>query len=36
MDNPEDLTEMDFGKNHNENSLGSSDVKSEGQEDIEE
>ena len=36
MDNPEDLTEMNFGKNHNENNLGSSDVKSEGQEGIEE
>ena len=36
MDNPEDLTEMDFGKNHNENNLGSSDVKSEGHEGIEE
>ena len=36
QDNPEDLVQMDFGKNHNENNLGSSDVKPEGQEGIEE
>lgn len=34
LGNPEDLTEMNFGKNHNENNLGFSDVKSEGQEGI--
>ena len=30
MDNPEDLVQMDFGKNNQTNNLGSSDVKSEG------
>ena len=35
LGNPEDLTEMNFGKNLNENNLGFSDVKSEGQEGIE-
>lgn len=35
QDNPEDLIEMNFGKNLNKNNFGSSDVKSEGQEDIE-
>ncbi len=34
MDNPEDLTQMSFGKNNNANSLGSSDDKSEGFKDI--
>ena len=36
QDNPEDLVQMGFGKNNQTNNLGSSDVKSEGQEDIEE
>ena len=36
MDNPEDLVQMGFGKNNQTNNLGSSDVKSEGQGDIEE
>lgn len=36
QDNPEDLVQMDFGKNNQTNNLGSLDVKSEGQEDIEE
>ena len=36
QDNPEDLVQMGFGKDNQENNLGSSDVKSEGQEDIEE
>ena len=34
MDNPEDLTQMSFGKNNNGNMEGSSDVKSEGSKDI--
>ena len=36
MDNPEDLTQMDFGKNNQLNNKGTSDVKSEGQVGIEE
>ena len=34
MDNPEDLTQMNFGKNNQVNNEGTSDVKSEGQEGI--
>lgn len=36
MDNPEDLTQMNFGKNNQVNNKGTSDVKSEGQVGIEE
>lgn len=36
MDDPEDLTQMAFGKNNQENNLGTSDDKSEGLEGIEE
>lgn len=36
MDNPEDLTQMEFGKNNQEGNLKSPDVKSEGLEGIEE
>lgn len=36
MDNPEDLTQMNFGINNQKENEGTSDVKSEGQEGIEE
>lgn len=36
MDNPEDLTEMEFGKNNQEGNKNVTDDKPEGFEDIEE